>query len=98
MTTALQTARSNYSYRRTQPINNDEIKFKITLADFSSEALLPKLRSRTSKTVEANQYTGINVRVADDIVYLEAILTNATEWGGFGFDFARLIPVKGGTY
>jgi hypothetical protein len=98
MTTALQTARSTYSYRRTKPFSNAEFKFKITLADFASEALLPKLRSRTSKTVEANQYTGINVRVADDIVYLEAILTNATEWGGFGFDFARLIPVKGGTY
>jgi hypothetical protein len=98
MTTALQTARSTYSYRRTQPFSNAEFKFKIALADFASEALLPKLRTRTSRMMEANQYTGINVRVADDIVYLEAILTNATEWGGFGFDFARLIPLKGGTY
>lgn len=98
MTTALQTARPTYSYRRTKPFSNAEFKFKVTLADFASEALLPKLQTRTSTIIEANQYTGINVRVADDIVYLEAILTNATEWGGFGFDFARLIPVKGGIY
>jgi hypothetical protein len=98
MTTALQTARSTYSYRRTKPFSNAEFKFKMALADFASEALLPGLQSRTSTTSEANKYTGINVRVADDIVYLEAILTNATEWGGFGFDFARLIPTKVGTY
>ncbi len=98
MITALQTARSTYSYRRTKPFSNAEFKFKTTLADFASQALLPKLRARTLNSNEANQYTGINVRVADDIVYLEAIMTNATEWGGFGFDFLRLIPVKGGTY
>jgi hypothetical protein len=98
MTTALQPARSTFSYRRTKPFSNAEFKFKTTLADFASEALLPKLRARTSKMMEANQYSGVNVRVAGDIVYLEAILTNATEWGGFGFDFARLLPVKGGTY
>src|SRR5437868_12534 len=98
MTTALQTASSSYAYRRTKPFSNAEFKFKITLADFASEALLPKLQARTAEAPQANQYTGINIRVADDIVYLEAILTNATEWGGFGFDFARLIPAKGGTY
>ena len=98
MTTALQTARSSYSYRRTKPFSDAEFKFKVTLADFASEALLPKLRSRTTEAPDANQYTGINIRVADDTVYLEAILTNATEWGGFGFDFARLIPAKGGSY
>jgi hypothetical protein len=70
----------------------------LALADFASAALLPRLQSRTAGASEANQYTGINVRVADEVVYLEAILTNSTEWGGFGFDFARLVPVKGGLY
>src|ERR1043165_5613037 len=98
MTTALQTARSSYAYRRTKPFSNAEFKFKLALADYTSEALLPRLQSRTAGAPQANQYTGINIRLADDIVYLEAILTNATEWGGFGFDFARLIPVQGGAY
>src|SRR6185295_10889782 len=31
-------------------------------------------------------------------VFLEAILTNETEWGGFGFDFARLLPANDGRY
>jgi hypothetical protein len=98
MTAALQTVRPTYAFRRTRPFSNAEYKFKVALADYASEALLPRLRSRTSKAPDANQYTGISIRVADDVVYLEAILTNATEWGGFGFDFARLIPVKGGLY
>ena len=38
------------------------------------------------------------MRLADGGVYLEAILTNDVEWGGFGFDFARLIPVKADLY
>jgi len=97
MTTALQSVSSTFAYRRTRPFSDAELKFKITLADFAAEALLPKLQSRTVGS-EGNQYTGVNVRVADDVVYLEAILTNSTEWGGFGFDFARLIPVKGGLY
>jgi hypothetical protein len=97
MTATLQT-RPSYAYRRTRPFSNAEFKFKVALADYASEALLPRLRSRTSRAADANQYTGISVRVADDVVYLEAILTNATEWGGFGFDFARFIPVKGGLY
>jgi hypothetical protein len=98
MTTALHLPRSTFAYRRTRPFSDAEYKFKITLSDFASEALLPKLRTRTAHGTEGNQYTGINVRVADDVVYLEAILTNSTEWGGFGFDFARLVPVKGGLY
>lgn len=98
MTTTLQTARSSFAYRRTKPFSNAEFRFKITLGDFASEALLPKLQARTANALEANQYAGVNIRVADDIVYLEAILTNAAEWGGFGFDFARLVPVKGGSY
>jgi hypothetical protein len=98
MTAALQTARPTYAFRRTRPFSNAEYKFKVALADYAAEALLPRLRSRTSRASDANQYTGISVRVADDVVYLEAILTNATEWGGFGFDFARFIPVKGGLY
>jgi len=97
MTATLQT-RPSYAYRRTRPFSNAEFKFKVALADYASEALLPRLRSRTSRAADANQYTGISIRVADDVVYLEAILTNATEWGGFGFDFARFIPVKGGLY
>ena len=98
MTTGIHTARSTFAYRRTRPFSDAEFKFKVTLADFASEALLPKLQSRTVGRSEGNQYTGVNVRVADDVVYLEAILTNSTEWGGFGFDFARLIPVRGGLY
>jgi hypothetical protein len=98
MTAALQTTRPTYGYRRTRPFSNAEYKYKVSLADYATEALLPKLRARTSRAPDVNQYTGISVRVADDVVYLEAILTNATEWGGFGFDFARLIPVKGGLY
>jgi len=98
MTAILQTARPSYAYRRTRPFSNAEFKFKVALADYATEALLPRLRSRTSRAPDANQYTGISIRVADDVVYLEAILTNATDWGGFGFDFARLIPVKGGLY
>jgi hypothetical protein len=98
MTTALQPSRSTFAYRRTRPFSNAEFKFKVTLGDFASEALLPKLQARTPRGSDGNQYTGINVRVADDVVYLEAILTNSTEWGGFGFDFSRLIPVKGGLY
>jgi hypothetical protein len=98
MTAALQAARPTYAYRRTRPFSNAEYKFKVALADYATQALLPKLRSRTSRAPDANQYTGISVRVADDVVYLEAIITNATEWGGFGFDFARFIPVKGGLY
>jgi hypothetical protein len=98
MTATLQATRPSYAYRRTRPFSNAEFKFKLALADYASETLLPRLRSRTSRAPDANQYTGISIRVADDIVYLEAVLTNATEWGGFGFDFARLIPVKGGLY
>jgi len=98
MTAALQTARPTYAYRRTRPFSNAEYKFKVALADYATQTLLPKLRSRTSRAPDVNQYTGISVRVADDVVYLEAIITNATEWGGFGFDFARFIPVKGGLY
>jgi hypothetical protein len=98
MTAALQSARPTYAYRRTRPFSNAEYKFKVALADYATQTLLPKLRSRTSRAPDVNQYTGISVRVADDVVYLEAVLTNATEWGGFGFDFARFIPVKGGFY
>jgi hypothetical protein len=97
MTTTLQTTRSTYAYRRTKPFSNAEFKFKVALGDFASEALLPRLQSRTARG-DTNQYTGVNVRVVDEVVYLEAILTNSTEWGGFGFDFARLVPVKGGLY
>lgn len=97
MTTSLHHTHSTFAYRRTRPFSNAEYKFKVALADFASAALLPKLQSRTAGA-DANQYTGINVRVADEVVYLEAILTNSTEWGGFGFDFARLVPVKGGLY
>src|SRR6266481_482282 len=98
MTAALQTVRPTYAFRRTRPFSNAEFKFKVALADYATEALLPRLRSRTSRAPDANQYTGISIRVADDVIYSEAILTNATEWGGFGFDFARFIPVKGGLY
>jgi len=97
MTAALQTG-SSYAYHRTKPFSNAEFNFKVTLADFASAALVPKLQSRTARGSSGNQYTGINVRVVGDVVYLEAILTNSTEWGGFGFDFARLVPVKDGLY
>src|SRR6476660_8025607 len=73
MTAALQTVRPTYAYRRTRPFSNAEYKFKVSLADYATEALLPRLRARTSRAPDANQYSGISVRVADDVVYLEAI-------------------------
>jgi hypothetical protein len=88
----------SFVFRRTKPFTKAEFKFKTALANYASERLLPKLQPRTSGKPGLNQYTGLNARVGSNAVYLEAILTNDTEWGGFGFDFARLVPVNGGLY
>jgi hypothetical protein len=98
MTTTTQTTSNLFAYRRAEPFTNAEFKFRTALADYVTERLLPKLQARTAGEADANQYTGINVRLADGNLYLEAILTNSIEWGGLGFDFACLYPVKGGLY
>ena len=72
-------------------------EFKSALGHYASERLLPKLKARAKRTGSTNRYTGVNVRISD-AVYLEAILTNEIEWGGFGFDFARLVPANSGLY
>jgi hypothetical protein len=95
MTTTIGTV--SFSYRKVRPFSQAEFKFKSALGHYASERLLPKLKARAQRNRSANQYTGVNARVSD-AVYLEAILTNETEWGGFGFDFARLVPANSGLY
>src|SRR5438045_3585421 len=85
MTTTIGTV--SFTFRKVRPFSRAEFKFKSALGQYASERLLPKLRARAECHGSANQYTGINARVSDAI-YLEAILTNEAEWGGFGFDFA----------
>ena len=92
------TATKSFAYRKVRPFSQAEFKFKNGLAEYATRVLLTKLQRRTEDHFGSNQYTGINVRLADGSVYLEAILTNDVEWGGFGFDFARLIPVKADLY
>jgi hypothetical protein len=98
MLTLVAAPTQNLSYRRTKPFTKAEFKFKTALGEYASKRLLPKLRPRTTGQPGANQYTGINARVGSNAVYLEAILTNDTEWGGFGFDFARLVAANSGLY
>jgi len=95
MTTTVGTV--SFTYRKVRPFSQAEFKFKSALGQYASERLLSKLKARAQRNGSSNQYTGINARVSDAI-YLEAILTNETEWGGFGFDFARLVPVNSGLY
>ena len=89
---------SSFVFRKTKPFTRAEFKFKSALSEYASQRILPRLRARTAGKHGANHYTGVNARVGADAVYLEAIMINETEWGGFGFDFARLIPVNGGLY
>jgi len=89
---------TSFAYRKTKAFSHSEFRFKTTLAEYASRRLLPKLQARTAGDSTGNQYTGINVRLAHGAVFLEAILVNNTEWGGFGFDFARLTPIKGDLY
>lgn len=96
MTTAT-VAPVSFNYRKVRPFSKAEFKFKLALGQYASERLLPKLQARTICTSSPNQYTGVNARVSD-VVYLEAIVTNETEWGGFGFDFARLVPAQSSLY
>lgn len=92
------TVTKSFAYRKVRPFSQAEFKFKHGLAEYANRALLTKLQRRTEDHFGSNEYTGINVRLSDGSVYLEAILTNDVEWGGFGFDFARLIPLKGDFY
>ncbi len=95
MTTTVGTV--SFTYRKVRPFSKAEFKLKSALAHYASERLLPKLKARARHNRSANEYTGINARLSD-AVYLEAILTNEAEWGGFGFDFARLVPANSGRY
>jgi hypothetical protein len=87
----------SFAFKKVRPFSQAEFKFKLAVGQYASERLLPKLKARSERTGSANQYTGVNARVSDAI-YLEAILTNEIEWGGFGFDFARLLPANSGLY
>jgi hypothetical protein len=95
MTTTVGTV--SFTYRKVRPFSKAEFQFKVALGHYASERLLPKLKARATRNRSANQYTGVNVRLSD-AVYLEAIMTNDVEWGGFGFDFARLVPGSSGLY
>jgi hypothetical protein len=101
MTVATQTTQTpsrQFVYRRAKPYSSAAFKFKTALADYAVKRLLPRLQARTAGYPDSNIYTGLNVRLTDNAIYLEAILTNTTEWGGFGFDFARLSRAKNGLY
>jgi len=98
MLTLTDSSTGNFVFRKTKPFSKAEFKFKTALADHASQRLLPKLRARTAGKPKTNQYTGINARVGPSAVHLEAILINESEWGGFSFDFARLVPANGGLY
>jgi hypothetical protein len=87
-----------FAFRRPKPLSDAESAFRTALAEYASALLLPRLQARTAAASSSNRYTGLSVRVSRNVVYLEAVLTNDTEWGGFLFDFARLQPVKGGRY
>jgi hypothetical protein len=87
-----------FVYRKTKPFTKAEFKFKVALADYAGKTLLPKLQLRGCSDNGKNRYSGINARITADAVYLEAIMVNQVEWGGFGFDFARLTPSPRGNY
>jgi len=87
-----------FIYRKTKPFTKAELKFRTALADYASKILLPRLQLRRSAEGGRNRYSGINARITADTVYLEAIIVNEVEWGGFGFDFARLTPSSKGNY
>ncbi len=89
---------TRFAYQKTKPFSNAECKFRFALADYAAARLLAKLQNRTAGDPAANQYTGISTRLAEGTVYLQAILTHDSEWGGFCFDFARLYPVEAGGY
>ncbi len=87
-----------FVYRKSKPFSAAELRFRMRLAAYATKTLLARLQARTAGDPGANQYTGLNVRVADHTVFIEAILTNTSEYGGLGFEFARLEPVRGGKY
>ena len=97
MTATTTIASVSFNYRKVRPFSKAEFKFKFALGQYASERLLPKLQARARCIGSPNHYTGVNARVAD-VVYLEAIVTNESAWGGFGFDFARLSPAQGSLY
>lgn len=97
LTLTTDSARS-FVYRKTKPFSKAEFKFKTALCDHAGRILLPKLQLRGSSGTGKNRYSGINARITGEAVYLEAIMVNDVEWGGFGFDFARLMPSPKGSY
>ncbi len=90
--------RPSFVYRKTKPFTKAEFKFRTALADYANKRLLACLQGRTLGAAAVNRYSGINARITSNTVYLEAILVNDVEWGGFGFEFARLIPANSGLY
>jgi hypothetical protein len=97
MTTLSAAPPASFAYKKLRPFSKAEFRFKATLNDYASKRLLPRLQARNMFCAGRNRYTGIHVRLANGI-YLEAVLTNDSEWGGFTFDFARLLPANGGLY
>ena len=88
----------SFLYRKTKPFTKAEFRFKTALAEFAGKHLMARLQGRTAARPGVNRYSGINARVTGEAVYLEAIMVNDIEWGGFGFDFARLVPAASGLY
>src|ERR1041384_5882706 len=74
MQTLATTPQTQFAYQKAKPLSDAEFKFRIALADYASVRLLPILQRRTVADRGANQYNGINVRLAHSTVYLEAIL------------------------
>jgi hypothetical protein len=95
--TTITDAPISFNYRKVRPFSKAEFKFKYALGQYASERLLPKLRARSACIACPNHYSGVNARVSD-VVYLEAIITNEADWGGFGFEFARLAPAQSSLY
>ncbi len=94
MNTVITTAPTRFGYQEPRPFTQAEVRFRLALADYASAQLLSQLESRTENDPGSNQYNGLNVRLSNGCIFLEAILTHANEWGGFGFAFARFYPVN----
>ena len=94
MNTVITASPTRFGYREPKPFSQAEVRFRLALADYASAQLLSTLQSRTENDPDANQYNGLNIRLSHGCIFLEAILTHANEWGGFGFAFARFYPVN----
>src|ERR687883_23196 len=90
----------SFIYRKTKPFTKAEFRFKTALAEYATNHLLKTLQSRNSISARPrlNRYTGISARISLEAIYLEAVLVNDVEWGGFSFEFSRLVPANNGLY